>query len=315
MVAGPRDQWLAEDVQVLGQGGEQRRGAGHAVEALDPEGDLDQDLGRLVGVVADGPAPVGRLAPRRPVQAGVDPDPCRPLLAREAVGGLEAHVAEEHVDLEPLLDRLALEERGLERVPVGGDELGEDVVQHGGSEATVLRDPPPASLVRRPLGPVRVDRAHRHRLRPPGRGVGGPVVDAARHRRRACGGGRHRDRARRPRHQGRPAGRLPRRHRGPHVGGHRGHRVVHLRRADPSRTMPTGGPPVPTSPPACPTTATRSGAGPRRPPVRVRAAGGGARGVPNDGAQPRHQADGAGRRPLRGGAGASCSDGPTAPTG
>ena len=125
-----------------GSTAEQGADVGHPVEALDPEGDLHQHLGQLVGLVADGPAPVGGLAPGRPVEAGVDPDPGRALLAGEAVGGLEAHVAQEDVDLEPLLDGLALQQRGLEGVPVGGDELGEDVVQHGGAEATVLPCPP-----------------------------------------------------------------------------------------------------------------------------------------------------------------------------
>ena len=107
-------------------GSTSRSGAelGDAVEALDPEGDLDQHLGELVGLLADGPAPVGGLAPGRPVQAGVDPDPRRALLAGEAVGGLEADVAEEDVDLEPLLDGLTLEERGLEGVPVRGRRVG-----------------------------------------------------------------------------------------------------------------------------------------------------------------------------------------------
>ena len=138
MVAGPRTSGSPSTSRCSGRVASSGPASGHAVEALDPEGDLHQDLGRLVGVVADGPAPVGGLAPGRPVEAGVDPDPGRPLLAGQAVGRLEAHVAEEDVDLEPLLDGLALQERGLEGVPVGGDELGEDVVQHGGAEATVL---------------------------------------------------------------------------------------------------------------------------------------------------------------------------------
>src|SRR5665213_2532822 len=134
-------QGLAQDVEVGREDGQQRAGVGHADQSLDTEGDLDQDLRRLVEVVADGPAPVGGLAPRGPVEAGVDPDPGRPLLTREAVGRLEADVAQEDVDLEALLDRLALQERGFEGVPVGGDELGEDVVQHGGAEATVPPSP------------------------------------------------------------------------------------------------------------------------------------------------------------------------------
>ena len=138
MVAGPRTSGSPSTSSDSGSVASRGSAVGHAVEALDPEGDLDQHLGRLVGVVPDGPAPVGGLAPGRPVEAGVDADPRRALLAGEAVGRLEAHVAQEDVHLEPLLDGLTLQERGLEGVPVGGDEVGEDVVQHGGAEATVL---------------------------------------------------------------------------------------------------------------------------------------------------------------------------------
>ena len=45
------------------------------------------------------------------------------------------------------------------------------------------------------------------------------------------------------------------------------------------------------------------GSGPEGPPVRHRPLGGGARGVPRGGPQPRHQADRAGGGPLRGGPG------------
>ncbi len=148
MVVAPRSSGSSPTTSRLGGSTFEERGdLGHTVQALDPEGDLDQDLGELVGLVADGPTPIGGLAPRRPVEAGVDPDARRTLLAREAVGGLEAHVPEEDVHLKPLLDRLALEQGRLEGVPVGGDELGEDVVQHGGAEATVL--PCPSPRVRR----------------------------------------------------------------------------------------------------------------------------------------------------------------------
>ena len=105
---------------------------------MDPEGDLDQHLGHLIRLLADGAAPVGRLAPGGPVEAGVDPDAGRALLPGQAVGGLEAHVAQEDVHLEALLDGLALQEGPFEGAPVRADELGEDVVQHAGAEATVL---------------------------------------------------------------------------------------------------------------------------------------------------------------------------------
>ena len=118
---------------------------------MDPEGDLDQHLRHLIRLFADGAAPVGRLAPGGPVEAGVDPDAGRALLPGQAVGGLEAHVAQEDVHLEALLDGLALQEGPFEGAPVRADELGEDVVQHAGAEATVLpvsADPEPRRLPR-----------------------------------------------------------------------------------------------------------------------------------------------------------------------
>ena len=164
---------VTQYVEMVGQDPEQRFDLGDPVESLDPEGDLDQHLGQLVGFLADGPAAVGGLAPGGPVEAGVDPDPGRALLTGQAVGGLEAHVSEEHVHLEALLDRLALQQRGLEGVPVGGDELGEDVVQHGGAEATVLPCPPPPRRPGRPRGrsagssPTPIREEHGRRPRPP----------------------------------------------------------------------------------------------------------------------------------------------------
>ena len=119
MVAGPRTSGSSPRTS-RSAGRTSRSGAdlGHPDQALDPEGDLDQDLGQLVGLLADGPAPVGGLAPGGPVEAGVDPDPRRSLLPGKAVGGLEAHITEEDVHLKSLLDRLTLQERGLEGVPV-----------------------------------------------------------------------------------------------------------------------------------------------------------------------------------------------------
>ena len=109
MVAGPRESGSSPSTsRWAGQHGEERADLGHSDQALDPEGDLDQDFGRLVGLLADGPAPVGGLAPGRPVETGVDPDAGRALLPGQAVGGLEAHVTQEDVHLEALLDRLAL---------------------------------------------------------------------------------------------------------------------------------------------------------------------------------------------------------------
>ena len=115
----------------LGEHGEHRLHVGHRGQPLDPHHDLDLDAGRLVERLADVPRPVGRLRPRRPVEGDVGLHPRREALAGQAVGRLPRHVAEQHVDLEPLLERLPLEERLLEGVAQRADGVGEDVVEHG----------------------------------------------------------------------------------------------------------------------------------------------------------------------------------------
>jgi hypothetical protein len=106
--------------------------SGASGQSLYPQGHLDHDFGELVRRLADRPAPVGGLAPGGPVHRDVGPDPRRLLLAREAVGGLPRDVAQEHVHLEALLDRLALEQRLVEGPADGTDDVDEDVIEHGG---------------------------------------------------------------------------------------------------------------------------------------------------------------------------------------
>ena len=57
----------------------------------------------------------------------------------QAVARLPHEVAEEHVDLEVLLEGLPLEQRGLEGLPQRADGVGEDVVEHERGEATAGR--------------------------------------------------------------------------------------------------------------------------------------------------------------------------------
>ena len=56
----------------------------------------------------------------------------RRALAGQPVAGLPAEVAEQDVGLEPLLERLALEQRVLQRIAQGADGVREDVVEHVG---------------------------------------------------------------------------------------------------------------------------------------------------------------------------------------
>ena len=98
-------------------------------------------------------------------------------------------------------------------------------------------------------------------------------------------------------------GGLPRPHGRPHHGRHRSDR-----RADPGEVRALDNaywwaPGADVTPGSTPDAVPVPGPGPRRPPVRGRPAGGGPRRVPRGGAQPRHQADRPGGRPLRGGAG------------
>ena len=113
-----------------GQGRHDLLGVGGLGHALDAQGHLDHDLGQLVGRLADGPAAVGGLAPGGPVDRDVGPHPGRLLLAGQAVGGLPGDVAQEHVDLEALLDGLALEQRPVERGADGADDVDEEMVEH-----------------------------------------------------------------------------------------------------------------------------------------------------------------------------------------
>ena len=105
-------------------------GVGCLRHALDAQGDLDDDLGHLVGGLTDRPAAIRGLAPGRPVDRDVGPHAGRLLLAGQAVGGLPGHVAQEDVDLEALLDGLALEQRTVEGVADGADDVDEQVVEH-----------------------------------------------------------------------------------------------------------------------------------------------------------------------------------------
>ena len=120
----------AQQRVLLGQGGQHSVGVGSLGQPLDTQGHLNHHLGQLVGRFADVPAAVGGLAPGGPVDRDVGPDPGRLLLAGEAVGGLPGDVAEEDVDLETLLHRLALEQRLLERPADGADDIDEEMIEH-----------------------------------------------------------------------------------------------------------------------------------------------------------------------------------------
>ena len=82
-------------------------------QALDPQHDLHLDRRRALELLVDVPPPVRRLAPARPVERHVGHDPWRLALAGQPVARLPRDVAEQDVDLEVLLERLALQERCL----------------------------------------------------------------------------------------------------------------------------------------------------------------------------------------------------------
>ena len=130
MVVAVRTRSSVAQGRAAGQDRHDLLGVGGLGQALDPQRHLDDHLGQLVGRLADRPAAVGGLAPRGPVDRHVGPHPGRLLLAGQAVGGLPRDVAQEHVDLEALLDRLALEQGPVEGGPDGADDVDEEVVEH-----------------------------------------------------------------------------------------------------------------------------------------------------------------------------------------
>ena len=111
--------------------GEDDGGVGRLGESLDAQHDLDLDAWPLLERLADVPRAVRGLGPRRPVEGDVGAHPRRGTFAGKAVARLPCEVAEEHVCLEALLERLPLEQGVLERVAQSTDRIREDVVEHG----------------------------------------------------------------------------------------------------------------------------------------------------------------------------------------
>src|SRR3546814_782318 len=154
----------ADGGAVLRQATEDELHVGHRRQALHAHDDLDLDAGGVVGGLADVPRPVSRLGPGRPVEGDVRLHPGRQALAGQAVGGLPGRVAEQHVDLEALLERLALEERLLEGVAQGADGICEDVIEHVRPNLVPCQAAAPLGTIRR--RPLRTRwRRRRHRPR------------------------------------------------------------------------------------------------------------------------------------------------------
>ena len=134
--AGPLEAAVADQRAGLGQRGEHLLGRGCSARRWMRSTISISIAGGALQLLVDVPAAVRGLAPRRPVERDVGDDTGRLALAGQAVARLPRDVAEQDVDLEVLLERLALEERGLERVPQRADGIGEDVVEHPAFEAT-----------------------------------------------------------------------------------------------------------------------------------------------------------------------------------
>ena len=119
---------------------------------------------QLIEHLLDVPAPVRGLAPRGPVEVDVGHHPRRLSLARQAVARLPAEVAEQDVDLEVLVERLAFEERGLEGVAQGADGIGEHVVEHAATTLATRR-PHPGGRIPVEVPPEAPSRAYRKMLK------------------------------------------------------------------------------------------------------------------------------------------------------
>jgi len=110
---------------LLREHGEHGAGSRERHQPLQAQHDLDLDARALVEGLTDVPRPVGRLRPRRPLERDVGPDARWAAFAGQAVARLPGEVAEEHVGLEMLLERLAFQQRVLERVAQCADGIGE----------------------------------------------------------------------------------------------------------------------------------------------------------------------------------------------
>src|SRR5205823_5420857 len=80
----------------------------------------------------DRPRAIGGLAPGRPVERDVDPHAGQQALAGEAVRRLPRQVAEQHVDVQVLLDGVPLEQGVFQGLAHGADGDEEEVVEHDG---------------------------------------------------------------------------------------------------------------------------------------------------------------------------------------
>ena len=133
---GPLEPIVADQRAVLGQRRVQGARIGRLGQPLDAAARSPSRSPAPLELLFDVPLAVGGLAPRRPVERDVGDDPRRLALTGQAVARLPREVAEQHVGLEVLLERLPFEERRLEGVAQGADRIGEDMVEHLGAEAT-----------------------------------------------------------------------------------------------------------------------------------------------------------------------------------
>jgi hypothetical protein len=99
-------------------------------DALNSEHDFDLDRRSIFEFLFEIPLAICSLAPRGPIERDVSEYSRRSSFTGKAIAGFPAHITEENIDAEVLLEGLSFEKGTFEGVAQGADDIGEDVIEH-----------------------------------------------------------------------------------------------------------------------------------------------------------------------------------------